>query len=49
MKERADHINALVVGVIVRDLRPMNIVNGDGFRALWSQGIAFPQIGILWG
>ena len=33
-KERTDPINALVVGVIVRDLRSMNIVNGDGFRAL---------------
>lgn len=35
-KERADHINTLVTGVIVRDLRPVNIVNGDGFKALMA-------------
>ena len=33
-KERADRINTLVVGMIVRDLRPVNVVNGDGFKAL---------------
>ena len=35
-KEGADHINTLVTGVIVRDLRPVNIVNGDGFKALMA-------------
>ena len=31
-KERSDRINTLVVGVIVRDLRPVNIVNGEASR-----------------
>ena len=33
-KERADHINILVVEMIVRNLRPVNVVNGDSFKAL---------------
>ena len=33
-KERTDNINSLIVGFIARDLRPVNIVNGQGFHAL---------------
>ena len=35
-KERSNHINTLVMGMIVRDLRPLNTVNGAGFKALLS-------------
>ena len=35
-KERDDHINTLVTGVIVRDLRPVSIMNGDGFKSLMA-------------
>ena len=35
-KERSDRINTLVMGMIVRDFRPLNTVNGAGFKALLS-------------
>ena len=35
-KERLDHINTLVVEVIVRNLRPVTIDNGEGFKALMT-------------
>ena len=35
-KERSNHINTLVMGMIVCDLRPLNTVNGAGFKALLS-------------
>ena len=35
-KERSNCINMLVMGMIVGDLRPLNTVNGEGFKALLS-------------
>ena len=35
-KERSNHINTLVIGMIVRNLRPLNTVNSAGFKALLS-------------
>ena len=36
MKERSIRINTLVMGMIVRDLTPLNTVNGARFKALLS-------------
>ena len=35
-KKRSNHINTLVMGMIVHDLRSLNTVNGAGFKALLS-------------
>ena len=35
-KERSNCINTLVMGMIVRDFRPLNTMNGKGFKVLLS-------------
>ena len=35
-KERSNCINTLVTGMIVRDLHPLNTVNGEGFKVVLS-------------
>ena len=35
-KGRTDRINTLIVRMIARDIRPLNVVNGEGFNALIS-------------
>ena len=47
-KDRADRISTLVVGVIVGDLHPENLVNGVGFKAIMKQAINSPWIDTLW-
>ena len=41
--ERAGAISKRIAVMIVRDLCPINIVNGKGFQQFWSQSIGFLQ------
>ena len=45
-KSRADNINQLLVSVIVKDIRPIRIVEGEGMKALLQyleQGYELPS------